>query len=75
MTVKEMMDFLSNHIAVLDKENLDLKNSNERLREALEIAINTVECDSYGFDSKGNKFELPWYRAAKSALSQEGARG
>lgn len=35
------------------------------LREALEMAINTVECDS--LDKDGNP--LPWYRAAKKALS------
>lgn len=44
--------------------------SSVELVEALEMAINTVECDSYGLDSKGNKFELPWYRAAKKALAK-----
>lgn len=38
---------------------------NQILRDALELAINTVECAST--DGLGN--ELPWYRAAKAALT------
>lgn len=46
-----------------------LRNSaeaqNQMLRDAISLCINTVECAST--DSNGN--ELPWYKAAKAALS------
>lgn len=38
---------------------------NQILRDALSLAINTVECAST--DDRGE--ELPWYRAAKAALA------
>ena len=38
---------------------------NEILRAAISLALNTVECAS----TDGRGHELPWYRAAKSALA------
>lgn len=37
-----------------------------QLEGAVEMAINTVECDSLSKDGA----ELPWYRAAKKALGR-----
>ena len=45
-----------------------LRNQVARLRMALKIAINTVECAS--LDKDGT--ELPWYVGAKAALNETG---
>lgn len=55
---------LATEVVTLKDELLELQLACQKMREALKIAINTVECAS--LDKDGT--ELPWYKAAKEAL-------
>ena len=42
----------------------------DALRKALEVAVNTVECDSTYLLTDGvTREELPWYKGARAALA------
>lgn len=62
---KAMTDHVLTCPARPEQKLLDLVST---LCDALEVAINTVECDS--LDAQGN--ELPWYAGAKKALALAG---
>lgn len=48
-----------------DSQRMTAEAHSRILRDALALAVNTVECAST--DGRGN--DLPWYRAAKAALA------
>ena len=64
---------LENERDELKRENDSLREKSVEAAEALNMAINTVECDS--LDAYGH--ELPWYTRAKKAIAaiQNARRG
>jgi hypothetical protein len=66
---KKQCDEAIRELAELRKDRARLEAHVAQLRQALRLAINTVECASLDTDLVT---ELPWYANAKAALRETG---